>query len=132
MDWKHSAEADELLITSVLGQGIARITRRNGEIRLVTADHKEYAATDAETLTEQVLGWRLPLAGLPDWVQGRADPVRPGTLLTRDSQSRLIELRQGDWRVEYQDYEGTRPSRMRISRAGMEIRLIVDHWVVSQ
>lgn len=129
--WRHGAGTDDLLITSPLGQGIARISRRNGEVRLVTADQKEYAASDAESLTEQVLGWRLPLAGLADWVQGRADPTRPARL-TRDVQQRPSELLQDDWRVEYQDYEGTRPSRLRISRPGLEIRLVVDRWTAPQ
>jgi len=120
-----------MLITSPLGQGIARISRRDGEVRLVTADHKEYAASDAEALTEQVLGWRLPLAGLADWVQGRPDPRRPARL-TRDAQQRPSELLQDDWRVEYEEYESARPSRMRISRTGLEIRLVVDRWTAPQ
>ena len=126
--WRHSSAADELLITSALGQGVARITRRDGKVNLVTADQKEYDAPDAESLTERVLGWRLPLAGLPDWVQGRPDPARPAQF-ARDAQSRLFELIQDDWRVEYQEYEGARPSKLRISRADLEIRLVVDQWV---
>jgi outer membrane lipoprotein LolB len=129
--WRHGPASDDLLITSPLGQGIARISRRNGEVRLVTADQKEYAASDAESLTEQVLGWRLPLAGLADWVQGRADPTRPARL-TRDAQRRPWELLQDDWRVEYEEFESARPSRMRISRPGLEIRLVVDRWTAPQ
>jgi outer membrane lipoprotein LolB len=122
-----------MLITSPLGQGIARISRYDGEVRLVTADHKEYVASDAEALTEQALGWRLPLAGLADWVQGRADPRRPGHLI-RDAQQRPSELLQDDWRVEYEyeESEISRPSRMRISRTGLEIRLVVDRWTAPQ
>jgi outer membrane lipoprotein LolB len=127
--WRHSGAADELLITSALGQGMARITRRDGEVKLVTAEQNEYRAADAEALTERVLGWRLPLAGLPYWVQGRADSARPAQL-THDAQFRLSELRQDDWRVEYQEYEGARPSKLRISRADLEIRMVVDRMVV--
>jgi outer membrane lipoprotein LolB len=129
--WRHRSDADELLITSPLGQGIARVTRRGGDVKLVAADQKEYGASDAESLTERVLGWRLPLSGLPDWVQGRADPARPARL-AHDAQSRLSELFQDDWRVEYQEYEGARPSKLRISRADLEIRLVVDQWVAPQ
>ena len=131
IDWRHDTRTDDLLITSPLGQDVARISRRDGEVRVVTADQKEYAASDAESLTEQVLGWRLPLTGLADWVQGRADPRRPARL-TRDAQQRLAELLQDDWRVEYQEYEGVRPSRLRISRTGLEIRFVVDQWSAPQ
>lgn len=129
--WRHSSAADELLITSPLGQGIARVTRSGGKVKLVTSDQTEYEAWDAESLTERVLGWRLPLAGLPDWVQGRADPARPARLV-HDAQSRLSLLLQDDWRVEYQEYEGSRPSKLRISRADLEIRLAVERWVAPQ
>ena len=126
--WRHGRTIDEMLITSPVGQGVARITRRDDEVTLVTADQNEYGATDAESLTERVLGWRLPLKGLPDWVQGRAQSGRPAELL-RDAQSRLTELKQDDWRIEYQEYEGVRPSKLRISRDDLEIRLVVDQWL---
>jgi len=127
--WRHGPSTDDLLITSPVGQGLAKITRRGGQFILVTADQKEYRAGDAESLTENVLGWRLPLAGLPDWIQGRA--YAAGTAeVVHDQRSRLSELRQDDWRIEYQEYEGERPSKLRLTRQGLEIRLVVDEWLV--
>ena len=123
--WRHANDSDDLLITSPLGQGVARVSREGGEARLVTSEGGEYRAADAETLTEHVLGWRLPLAGLPDWVQGRASPGRPAEL-RRDGAGRVIDLRQDDWKIEYQEYEGERPSRLRLSRGNLEIRLVID------
>ncbi|MGB7542151.1 MAG: lipoprotein insertase outer membrane protein LolB [Burkholderiales bacterium] len=123
--WRHSNDSDDLLITSPLGQGVARISRSGGEARLVTGEGAEYRAADAESLTERVLGWRLPLAGLPDWVQGRASPGRPAEL-RRNGAGRLVDLRQDDWRIEFQEYEGERPSRLRLSRENLEIRLVID------
>jgi len=124
--WRHSDDTDELLITSPLGQGIARINRERDEYRLVTGDNKLYRASDAESLTEQALGWRLPLAGLPDWVRGRASPERPAE--TRGEAGRDLELRQDGWHVVYEEFRGGRPFRLRISREDLEIRLIVDRW----
>ena len=123
--WRHSAQADDLLITSFLGQGVARIRRSDGEVQLV-ADGKEHRAPDAETLTERVLGWRLPLEGLPDWVQGRPAPGRADQL--RREGERLVAFVQDDWKVEYQAFDGDRPSRLRLTRPNLEIRLIVDQW----
>ena len=39
--WRHSDDSDELLITSALGQGIARISRGGDRFRLVTGDNQE-------------------------------------------------------------------------------------------
>jgi len=124
--WRHSDESDELLITSALGQGIARISREGDQFRLLTGDNKEYRAADAESLTEQALGWRLPLAGLSDWVQARASPGWPAEI--RGEQDNGLEIRQDGWRVAYEEFRGGRPFRMRLTREDLEIRLIVDQW----
>jgi len=122
--WRHSDDAEELLITSPLGQGLARVTRARGGFLLVAGDGKEYRAADAESLTDQVLGWRLPLAGLADWVQGRPSPGRPFETLG-DTGS---ELRQDGWLVAYEEFRDGRPLRLRLTREDLEIRLIVDQW----
>ena len=124
--WRHSDDSDELLITSALGQGVARISREGDRFRLVTGNNREYRAADAESLTEQALGWRLPLAGLADWVQARASPGRPAQVDGGVGQG--MELRQDGWRIAYEELRGGRPHRMRLTREDLEIRLIVDRW----
>ena len=124
--WRHSNDADELLITSSLGQGIARINRERDRFRLVTGDNKEYRAADAESLTEQALGWRLPLAGLSDWVQARASPGRPAEM--QGDVDKGLELRQDDWRVVYEEFREGKPFRMRLTREDLQIILVVDQW----
>jgi outer membrane lipoprotein LolB len=124
--WRHAPQSDELLITSVLGQGLARLRRTGQDIELF-ANGREYRATDAEALTEEVLGWRIPLDGLPYWVQGQAAPGSEAQMQREDS-GRLTHLRQDGWSVEYQEYQAQRPLRMRLSRPELEIRLIVDEW----
>ena len=124
--WRHASDTDELLITSPLGQGIARLNRKGDQFRLVTGDRKEYRADNAEDLTEQALGWRLPLAGLSDWVQARASPGRPAEV--RGEVNRDLELWQDGWHVAYEEFREGRPFRLRMSRESLEITLIVDQW----
>jgi outer membrane lipoprotein LolB len=124
--WRHSSDADEMLILSPVGQTLARIQREGGLFRLQTGDRKEYRASNAETLTEQALGWRLPLSGLADWVQGRASPDRPSEV-TRPAGDGL-DIRQDGWRVAYEEFRDGKPYRLRLSREDIEIRLVVDQW----
>ncbi|MFY9316445.1 MAG: outer membrane lipoprotein LolB, partial [Burkholderiales bacterium] len=70
--WRHAPRSDEMLLTTPLGQGVARLVRVGGEITLTTQDGREFRAADAESLTEQALGFRVPIVGLADWVRGRA------------------------------------------------------------
>ena len=127
--WRHDSASDDLLFSSPLGQGVARVVWRDAVASLTTSDQKVYQAADVETLTEQVLGWRLPLAGMPDWVRGRAAPGVPAQTQT-DGSRRLAELRQSGWLVEFLDYagEGGLPSRLRMSHRDMELRLVIDEW----
>lgn len=129
--WRHGASGDDMLITGPLGQGIARIVRRRDDVSLTTAEGKEYRAADAESLTESVLGWRLPLTGMPDWMRGRASAGRPA-LVERDEQGNARDIRQDQWRIEYLAWNGSLPSRMTLSHEGVrgrvELRIIIDQW----
>lgn len=127
IDWRHGPDRDELLITNPLGQGIARLSRGAGEVLLETADSKSYRAADAESLTEQVLGWRVPLSGLSYWVRARAAPA--GTAeLSRDAGGQVTAIAQDGWRIDCLDYAGDRPTRLVLKRDGLEIRLFIDRW----
>ena len=126
--WRHGARSDEVLITTPLGQGVARIVREGDAVTLTDAQAREYHAADAETLTEQVLGFRLPLAGLADWVRARAGPG-PSQVRT-DSEGRMAELEQSGWKIEYLEWraDGRLPSRMKLSYPGIELRLAIAEW----
>jgi outer membrane lipoprotein LolB len=133
--WRHDRDGDEMLISSPLGQGLARIQREGEAVTLTTADGREYRETDAERLTERVLGFRVPLTGLPDWVRGR--PAAGGaeaTVQHRDAQGRLVVLEQAGWRIEYLDYadEGGLPTRLRLTYPSLELRLFIAEWHAAQ
>ena len=117
--------------------GNARITRQRDEVKLVTADGKEHRALDAESLTQSVLGWRLPLAGLPDWVRARPVPGRPAQL-RRTEAGQIESVEQDGWLIEYQTWDGALPARIKLSRSGadgigtaVEIRLVIDKWTLA-
>ena len=125
--WRHAERADEMLITTPIGQGVARIVREGDAVTLTTAEPKEYRAADAESITEQVLGFRLPLAGLADWVRGRPS----GEASFKEDKSpdgRLQRLEQRGWVIEYQEYDGDRPKRLRLLYPGIELRLAISSW----
>jgi outer membrane lipoprotein LolB len=125
--WRHAPDFDEMLITSPFGAGVARIVRQGDSVVLTTAEPKEYRATDAETLTEEVLGFRVPLSGLADWVRGRPSPESPAAAES-SPEGRLLKLQQRGWEIEYQEYDGKLPSRMRLTYPGIELRLAISQW----
>ncbi len=128
--WRHAARSDELLLTTPLGQGMARVVRRGDEVTLTAQDGREFKAADAESLTDQVLGFRLPLIGLADWVRGRAapKPAPEPKRERRDAQGRLAELEQSGWKVQYLEYAGALPARLTLTFPGLELRLAISEW----
>lgn len=128
--WRHGARSDELLLTSPLGQGMARIARAGDVVTLTTHDGREMRAADAESLTEQALGFRLPLAGLAAWVRGRAasKPAPEPSRERRDAAGRLAELEQSGWKIRYLEYADALPSRLTLTYPGVELRLAISEW----
>ena len=128
--WVHSDARDEISLASPLGNQLALIVREPAGVVLTDSNQVRYQAADVETLTERQLGWRLPLAGLSDWVR-----ARPGVnaLARRDAAGRPTHVSEAGWEIDF-DYDGEArlPRRlvMVFSRAErpLEIRLVIDNW----
>jgi outer membrane lipoprotein LolB len=126
--WRHGARNDEVMITSPLGQGVARIVRDGEAVTLTDSEGREHRAADAEALTEEKLGFRLPLAGMADWVRARPGPGP--SQVRKDGAGRIAELEQSGWKIEYQEWgaDGKLPARMRLTYPGIELRLAIAQW----
>lgn len=134
LSWRHAGEHDELLLSSPLGQGMAEIFGDPGRVRLQAGDGKSYVADDAETLTQQVLGYPLPLGNLAGWVRGRPGSAKSKgvEVAAPDAFGRPLRLHEDGWRIDY-EYDGddaqALPARLFIERQGvLELRLRIDEW----
>ena len=128
--WRHQPELDELLITSPLGQGVARIVRDDAGVLLEVPNQPPRRALDAEALTRETLGYALPVSGLVWWVRGEADP-RSAHRARRASDGRLERLEQDGWVIHYLQYAADgRPRKLLVARQDLEIRLVADRWDV--
>ncbi|HEV2978219.1 MAG TPA: lipoprotein insertase outer membrane protein LolB [Casimicrobiaceae bacterium] len=130
--WRHADERDELQFASPLGQTIAVLSGDSSQVRLQAADGRVSAAGDWGTLTEQGLGWPLPVQGLSFWIQGSSRPDTPFTLEAGED-GRVTVLRQDGWTIVYQAYAPTadaswRPSRLVLSYPDVELRIAIDRW----
>ncbi len=127
VDWRHARGGDDMLVSTPLGQGVARIVRQGEAVQLSTADGREYRAPDAETLTEQGLGFRLPLEGMADWVRGEPSGGAPSSA-SRFPDGKIQRLEQQGWRIEYLSYENGRPKLMQMSYPGVQLRFVISEW----
>lgn len=129
LDWRHQADRDELLISGPLGQGAARIVRNADSVMLEIPDQPPRFAADAETLTESALGFPLPLAGLPYWVQ--AQPFHSARR-TYTTEGDVATLAEAGWQIEYLSYRdvGARrlPGKVFMEAGDIKLKLIIDEW----
>jgi outer membrane lipoprotein LolB len=128
--WRHFPTHDSLRLFSPVGSVVGEIEADSNGATLTTGDKKVYRSNDVQSLTREVLGWDLPLAGLRYWVTGRPDPGSPVQAQSRDDNERLKSLMQDDWRIAYLEYFGdsAMPARLSLAYDRLNLRLIVERW----
>ena len=119
-----------MLLASPFGQGVAEIILDLGVAQLHAADGRRFEASDVEALTHEVLGYRLPLAGLAAWMLGRGERLHAGL----DAAGRPVHAEVDGWQIDYaydDESPGALPARLDIRReGGPEIRLRIEEWRV--
>ena len=123
-EWQRVATQDTLALTTPLGQTVALIQRDASGITL-TANTQTRHAENVEQLTEDMLGWPLPLDNLSWWISGTPAPNSP-------SQMRAQGFEQNGWQIDYRQWQsgpsGVRPGVVMLERANLSIRIAINNW----
>ncbi|MBC3870521.1 lipoprotein insertase outer membrane protein LolB [Undibacterium oligocarboniphilum] len=114
-EWHQQDENLEILLSSPLGQTLARITQ-NKQGALLEQDGKiPRQASDLDQLISDTLHWPLPVSGLRDWLQGfvRTKDGHPLALLPTDQ-----TMEADGWKIRYASWHQSpvQPRRMDLSR----------------
>jgi len=131
--WQHLAISDEILLFTPLGQAVAEITKDQEGVRLITSKLEAFYAANVESLTEEILGWRLPLSGLQYWIQGTHSPVTAAEK-DLDDKNQVIAIRQDGWKIQFNSYAPAQSNQIPLPRTldlvfeNLRIRLVVDDW----
>lgn len=135
-EWQQRPGKTQLTLSSPLGQTIAQIVLLPDGATLTQSGQPPLAATDADALTAQALGWPLPVSGLREWLQGNVTE-RGGKkrLATPQDENADIETADG-WRIRYAAWDttaGPRPRRIDLSRSTEQagevaLRLVIDSY----
>ena len=136
--WAQQPERTAIELYSPLGQTIARIAISPGRARLEQSGGEVREAASIAALTEETLGWPLPVDGLRYWLQGFA--------LDADQRLRAVPagetttLRSDGWRVSYMSWQDgggiavpkridfVRDESPRISQGPLALRIVIDGW----
>lgn len=135
MEWQHEAQEDTMRIFSPLGQQVALIHRTPHTVTLTDQSGKQHEAADVASLTERLLGWRLPLAGLSQWILGIPHQASPFEAHYLESGA-PASLVQDQWQINYDDYQQAAlngaleqlPYTTRLQQQDVRLKLVIQHW----
>lgn len=118
-------------VASPLGTTIARIDIAPGSATATGPQMQTATGPDPDALVEQLLGWRLPVAGLADWIEGRPSAGRPAR--TEGEPGRLSVIEQDGWLIRIAEHTAAgSPRLLTMERAptaraqGLRVRLVLE------
>lgn len=133
LHWQHDADHDAIELFSPLGGEVASMQKNVDEVTLIDASGRIQAAADAETLTQNLLGWRLPLQGLADWSLGRPHSAQIQAL-SLDERGLIVHLQQDDWLINYEHYSEQNghllPSKITLRNEKLTLKILIEEWRV--
>lgn len=131
IEWQHQSATDNIDVYSPVGGKVANIAKTPGQVVLTDQKGHSISASDAETLTENTLGFRLPLNGLSDWALGKptASKIEASSW---DAQGRLQTLKQDGWDIGFENYLETNgtflPTKIVLKSEKVNLKLLVEKW----
>lgn len=133
--WEQQGEQTDITLYSPLGQTIAFIAISPGLAVMAQAGGEKRQAPNVTQLTQEVLGWPMPVEGLRYWLQGF---VRNGDgSLQSASPDHGQSFRSDGWQVRYVSWQrGANtlyPKRVDMERSSAQagdisLRLVIDDW----
>jgi outer membrane lipoprotein LolB len=132
--WVQRGEQIDIELLTPLGQTIARIAIAPGRARIEQSGGDVREAASIDQLTEQTLGWTLPVNGLRYWLQGFMPDARGQLASVTPDQSGT--LRGDGWKLRYVSWQAdgstTMPKRIDFTRdtaqSELALRVVIDRW----
>lgn len=119
-------------LATPVGTTVARIEIEPGRATATGPQMQTASGPDADELVERLLGWRLPVSGLADWLEGRPEPTRAARTVKEDG--RISTIEQDGWTIRIEAHSAVtgKPSRLSLDRPmvdgqpAVSVRLVVD------
>jgi outer membrane lipoprotein LolB len=128
LNWRQHGDSSEVHLSGPFGVGALVLERTPAGISLNGAPPSDAVLAQLQ----ERLGFDLPLDQLRFWLLGVPDPAAPFDL-KRNGQDRALQVTQAEWRIDYDRYmpvDGDLlPAHLVLSREGVRVRIVIDHWL---
>lgn len=121
-DWDSNGKMQQLSVNTPLGNTVGELCQ-DGQGVVATASNGEvYQASNAEELSQRLMGFAIPVASLDLWAHGYWDDNVAHTLR---EDGRLL---QAGWSIERQANGDGQPRILLLENAQLSIRLVFDDY----
>jgi outer membrane lipoprotein LolB len=131
LQWHQQGVGSDLLLRGPLGVGGARLNFDGAVLHVTNSQGTQLEGATAEAELVRVLGFEPPLTSLRYWLLGTPDPASVATE-TLDDKQRLAQLQQGEWQVDYGEYQQAAglwlPRRVALHRGELKVKLQLSNW----
>ncbi|HEV2614286.1 MAG TPA: lipoprotein insertase outer membrane protein LolB [Gammaproteobacteria bacterium] len=111
LDWQQNVQNYQIRIFGPLGIGAVEINGNPQGVELIDSKGQIHQAASAELLSQQILGYPLPIADLVYWLKGVKTKHHHG------------------WTVHYLSYhQNGMPKLMTATHQGINLRIFIDKW----
>jgi len=117
--WIEHGNSVDLSLLDPLGQGIATVHAEPDDATLKLNDGRVFHGPSAEALTQEALGYSVPVTGLRSWLQGRSSVPGKAPVTGPDG---ALTLSESGWTVEYPNAQMP-PRRIDLHYPGPDIAL---------
>ena len=129
--WHHHAEGDDIRFFSPLGTQLGELNQSAEGVTLTTSNQQSFHADNAEALTQQILGWSLPMQGLNNWILGRPNAAN-AIIYSWDKDGNLTHMNDQGWDIEYPSYVVTDgfslPGKILLKSRKVDLKLVIEQW----
>lgn len=131
-DWQQQGDTVTLQLLNPLGQTLAVVTSSPASATLELPNRQPVTADNVSELMQHTLGFALPVEGLRYWLASSPAPTsRAKTVVDPDQTSRLKEIDQEGWTIQYLAYAdapATGVKRLDLTREKppLDIKLVLD------
>jgi outer membrane lipoprotein LolB len=131
IDWRQGPVTWSMELVGPLNQGAVRLSGDGAGV-VLESEGERAVAPDLEALIGESLGWRVPVEALRWWVLGLPAPDWPAEDVRLDESGRLLDVRQGPWRLSVLSYVDASPlalpRKLYVNGKAAELRMVVARW----
>ncbi|WP_231758035.1 lipoprotein insertase outer membrane protein LolB [Microbulbifer elongatus] len=134
--WQQADRANyRIHLSGPLGAGATSISGSPGGVSLQRGNDPAVFASDPAQLTEQIMGWPLPVSEMFYWVRGLAAPGAVSGQ-RKNAQGLMQSLQQSGWALEFTGYQSVGPYKLpgkikasTTNAAGpVSVTLVIKEW----